>query len=63
MIEIDGVQYCNASEAARLLGVERGTFYANVKRQLERYKVGARRRRLYRVADLNAFRAIEPVAS
>jgi hypothetical protein len=59
MIEFEGVVYCNAAAAARFLGIKRCMFYTNVKGQLRQYKVGARRRLLYRQHDLEKFNTIE----
>jgi hypothetical protein len=61
MIEEEGVSYLNAKEAARHLNLERGTFYANVKSRIERHRVGARRRWMYRITDLAPFSTIETV--
>jgi hypothetical protein len=62
MVEKDGERYCNATEAAVLIDIPRHLFYANVRQHLEAYKVGARRRRMYKVSDLEPFRSVQPIA-
>lgn len=62
MIQRNGERYCNAKEAAEYLDIPRHLFYCNVRKQLEGYKVGARRRRFYKVSDLEPFRSVQPVA-
>jgi hypothetical protein len=62
MIVYDGERFCNAKEASRYLGIHRCMFYINVRRCVKAYKVGARRRLLYKLADLEPFRQVEQVA-
>jgi excisionase family DNA binding protein len=58
---IDGIDYLNGDEAAALLGVKKATLYAYVSRgMLRSYKQGVGRKRLYRRADLEALRVVEP---
>ena len=64
MIEIDGEDFLTAAEAADLLGVKVATLYAYASRGLIRpYRQGRKRERLYRLADLEAMRELEPAGS
>jgi citrate synthase len=61
MIEIDGVEYLTANEAAALLGVKRETLYAYASRgRLRSYRRGIRRERLYRRSDIEALLRLQP---
>ncbi len=60
-MEINGVIYYTAAEAARYLGVSRDAFTRNVKPHLQSYKHGALRREYFRQSDLDAYRGIRPV--
>ncbi|MFN3337465.1 MAG: helix-turn-helix domain-containing protein [Thermomicrobium sp.] len=63
MIEIDGVEYLTAAEAAALLGVKRETLYAYASRgRLRSYRRGIRRERLYRRSDLEALLRPQPAS-
>jgi citrate synthase len=63
MIEIDGVEYLTANEAATLLGVKRETLYAYASRgRLRSYRRGIRRERLYRRSDIEALLRLQPAA-
>ncbi len=63
MIEIDGIEYLTASEAAALLGVKRETLYAYASRgRLRSYRRGIRRERLYRRSDIEALLRLEPAS-
>ena len=61
MIEINGVAFFSADEAASALGVKVATLYAYASRGLIRpYRQGTRRTRLYRREDVEAMRELEP---
>lgn len=63
MIEIDGVEYLTASEAAALLGVKRETLYAYASRgRIASYRRGIRRERLYRRSDIEALLRLQLTA-
>jgi excisionase family DNA binding protein len=63
MIEIDGVEYLTANEAAALLGVKRETLYSYASRgRLRSYRRGIRRERLYRRSDIEALLRLQPAA-
>jgi citrate synthase len=61
MVVIGGEEYLAVDEAAARLGVKPATLYAYVSRGVLRsYRQGRGRRRLYRRADLDALRRLEP---
>ena len=63
MISVDGEEYLESGEAARLLGVKRETLYAYVSRGLiQSYRQGIKRQRLYRRADVDALLQLAPAA-
>ena len=54
-------EFLDVDAAATLLGVKKATLYAYVSRGLLRsYKQGIGRKRLYRRADIEALRVIQP---
>jgi citrate synthase len=58
---IDGEEYVDVDEAATLLGVKKATLYAYVSRGvLQSYRQHVGRRRLYRRAEIEALRVIQP---
>lgn len=58
---IEPSEFLDVEAAAGLLGVKKATLYAYVSRGLLRsYKQGFGRRRLYRRADIEALRTIQP---
>ena len=58
---IDGADYLDVDEAAALLGVKKTTLYAYVSRGVLRsYRQQVGRKRLYRRADIEALRAVQP---
>jgi citrate synthase len=58
---IGGEEYLTVEEAAARLGVKPATLYAYVSRGLLRsYREGRRRQRLYRRADVDGLRRLEP---
>ena len=58
---VDGEEYVDSAEAARLLGVKRETLYAYVSRGLLRsYRQGIKRQRLYRRGDIESLLRLEP---
>lgn len=64
MILLDGNEYLESEEAARLLGVKRETLYAYVSRGLLRsYRQGIKRQRLYRRAEVEELLRLTPGAS
>ncbi len=63
MIEIDGVEYLTAEEAAALLGVKRETLYAYASRgRIRSYRRGIGRQRLYRRVDIEALLRLQPAS-
>ncbi|HEU5098927.1 MAG TPA: helix-turn-helix domain-containing protein [Roseiflexaceae bacterium] len=61
MLTIDGVEYLEVDEAARLLGVKKATIYAYVSRGvLDSFRQGVGRRRLYRRAEVEALCEARP---
>lgn len=61
MIEVDGEEYLTAEEAARLLGVKVSTLYAYASRgTVPSYRLGRKRQRLYRRADVDSIRRLSP---
>ncbi len=60
-IVIDGIEYLDGNEAARLLGVKKATLYAYVSRGIvQSYRQGVGRHRLYRREALERLRAVAP---
>jgi citrate synthase len=58
---LEGVEYLDGDEAARLLGVKRATLYAYVSRGiLQSFRRGVGRTRLYRREDIEALRVVRP---
>ena len=58
---VDGEEFLTVDEAARLLGVKAATLYAYVSRGVLRsYREGTKRQRLYRRAEVEALRRLEP---
>lgn len=63
MVVIGGEEYLTVGEAAEGLGVKPATLYAYVSRGVLRsYRQGMRRQRLYRRADVDALRRLQPSA-
>jgi excisionase family DNA binding protein len=63
MVVIGGEEYLSVDEAVARLGVKPATLYAYVSRGVLRsYRQGMRRQRLYRRADVEALRRLEPSA-
>ncbi|GBD18917.1 hypothetical protein HRbin27_01417 [bacterium HR27] len=63
MIEIDGMEYLTAQEAAALLGVKRETLYAYASRgRIRSYRRGIGRERLYRRVDIEALLRLQPAS-
>jgi citrate synthase len=61
MLTIDGIEYLEVEEAARLLGVKKATIYAYVSRGvLESFRQGVGRKRLYRRMEVEALREARP---
>ncbi|MDI3339145.1 MAG: helix-turn-helix domain-containing protein [Sphaerobacter sp.] len=61
MINIDGIEYLTASEAAELLGVKVTTVYAYASRgRIRSYRRGIKRERLYRRAEIEALLRLRP---
>ncbi len=61
MIEIDGVEYLTAREAAHLLGVKLATLYAYASRgRIQSYRRGVRRERFYRRSEIEALLRLQP---
>jgi citrate synthase len=61
MVVIGGEEYLAVDEAAARLGVKPATLYAYVSRGVLRsYRQGTQRQRLYRRADLDALRRLQP---
>lgn len=55
MIELNGENYLNGTEASHLLGVKLSTLYTYVSRGVLRsYKQGIKRQRLYKQAELES---------
>lgn len=60
---IDGVEYLAAEDAARVLGVKPATLYAYASRgRVRSYRQGMKRRRLYRMQDLERLVELQPAA-
>ena len=63
MVLIGGEEYLTVDEAATQLGVKPATLYAYVSRGVLRsYRQGMRRQRLYRRADVDDLRRLQPSA-
>jgi citrate synthase len=61
MVTIGGEEYLTVDEAAERLGVKPATLYAYVSRGVLRsYRQGMRRQRLYRAADIDGLRRLQP---
>jgi excisionase family DNA binding protein len=61
MVLIGGEEYLAVDEAAARLGVKPATLYAYVSRGVLRsYRQGMQRQRLYRRADVDALRRLQP---
>src|SRR5262249_27525034 len=61
MIELNGENYLNGSEASSLLGVKLPTLYTYVSRGIVRsYKQGIKRQRLYKQAELESLLRLRP---
>jgi excisionase family DNA binding protein len=61
MLIIGGEEYLTVDEAAGRLAVKPATLYAYVSRGVLRsYRQGMRRQRLYRRADVEALRRLQP---
>jgi citrate synthase len=61
MVVIGGEEYLTVDEAAARLGVKPATLYAYVSRGVLRsYRQGMRRQRLYRRADVDDLRRLQP---
>ena len=55
MVELDGEHYLDGHEASTLLGVKLSTLYTYVSRGvLKSYKQGIKRKRLYKLAELES---------
>ena len=64
MVVIGGEEYLTVDEAAERLGVKPATLYAYVSRGVLRsYREGRRRQRLYRRADVDGLRRLQPSAA
>jgi citrate synthase len=64
MVVIGGDEYLTVDEAAERLGVKPATLYAYVSRGVLRsYRQGMRRQRLYRRADVDGLRRLQPSAA
>ena len=64
MVVIGGEEYLTVDEAAARLGVKPATLYAYVSRGVLRsYRQGMRRQRLYRRADVDDLRRLQPSAA
>jgi citrate synthase len=63
-VVIGGEEYLTVDEASGQLGVKPATLYAYVSRGVLRsYRQGMRRQRLYRRADVDALRRLQPSAA
>ncbi|MBX5444344.1 helix-turn-helix domain-containing protein [Sphaerobacter sp.] len=64
MINIDGIEYLTATEAAELLGVKVTTLYAYASRgRIRSYRRGIKRERFYRRAEVEALLRVRPSAA
>lgn len=64
MINIEGVEYLTAVEAAAMLDVKVSTLYAYASRgRLQSYRRGIKRERFYRRDDIEALLRMRPVVS
>lgn len=63
MINIDGIEYLTATEAATLLGVKITTLYAYASRgRLLSYRRGIKRERFYRRDEVEALLELRPAS-
>ena len=62
MLEWKGEQYCTAKEAAAILQVSRPTFYQNVRGFLKAHTLPARKRKHYKLVDVEQHKRVEEVA-
>ncbi len=63
MINIEGVEYLTAAEAAGMLGVKVATLYSYSSRgRIQSYRRGIKRERFYRRDDIEALLKIRPAA-
>ncbi len=61
MINIEGVEYLTAAEAAAMLGVKVTTLYSYASRgRIQSYRRGIKRERFYRRDDIEALLKIRP---
>jgi excisionase family DNA binding protein len=61
MINIEGVEYLTASEAAGMLGVKVTTLYSYASRgRIQSYRRGIKRERFYRRDDIEALLKMRP---
>lgn len=61
MMNVDGVEYLSASEAAALLEVKITTLYAYASRgRVRSYRRGIKRERFYRRAEIEALLELRP---
>ncbi|HET9015383.1 MAG TPA: helix-turn-helix domain-containing protein [Thermomicrobiaceae bacterium] len=61
MMNVDGIEYLSAPEAAALLGVKITTLYAYASRgRVRSYRRGIKRERLYRRAEIEALLELRP---
>jgi len=57
----NGEEFYTASEASKLLGISRDTFYRSVRSRLQAYQLGVLKRTYYKLADIQALKGIRPV--
>ena len=63
MVTLEGEDFYTVEEACAVLGVKPATLYAYVSRGVLRsYRQGMQRQRLYRRADVEALRRLQPSA-
>ena len=62
MFKWEGEVYCTATEAADILRVSRPTFYQNVRGFLNAHTLPARKRKHYRVVEVEQYKKVEVVA-
>jgi citrate synthase len=61
MINIEGVEYLTAAEAAEMLGVKVTTLYSYASRgRIQSYRRGIKRERFYRHDDIEALLKMRP---
>lgn len=64
MINIEGVEYLTAGEAAAMLGVKVTTLYSYASRgRIQSYRRGIKRERFYRRDDIEALLKMRPADS